>query len=311
MKNTWLLFTAILILALAACSPAAEASSGGSENVPAAQNPADTELQADFTDALSIQGQLAVGTLLLEETDLAVDETLAAELYPLWQAVQSLSDSDTAADVEIQAVVNQIQDTMHTEQVAAIAEMQLTAESLTTMLEEGTLALGGGGFGRGSGEDGEGGRPAGGFGGGPGGGVPGGGRPGGGPGGGALPEGIDPEAIATRQAEFAGGDTGSFQERAMLGAVVRLLGTRTGEVEEQPVRQFEVVFDVVAQAIGLSVEEIRSQTAEGTTLAEIVESNGGDLDAVYEALVTALGELPNADELDLEEMATQWLGLEE
>lgn len=274
----------------------------------------DTGLQDSFDDALSIQGQLAVGTLLLEETDLAVDEALAAELYPLWQAVQSLSNSDTAAEVEVQAVVNQIQGAMRAEQVAAIAEMQLTAESLTTMLDEGTLAFGGGGFGRGSGEEGEGsgeGRPGGGLGGGPGGGVPGAGRPGGGPGGGAFSEGIDPDAIATRQAEFAEGDTLSFQERAMLGAVVRLLGTKTGEVADQPFRQFEVVFEVVADTTGLSIEEIRTQMAEGATLAEIVEANGDDLDAAYDALIAVLGELPNADELDIELMASQWLGLAE
>jgi hypothetical protein len=319
MKNKTLILFVVLVFVLAACSPASDTFATPNLSVDTesavSQRASGSELQDDYNDALSIQSQLAVGTLLLEETDLAIDAVLAEELYPLWQAVQSLASSDTAAEIEVQAVVNQIQDTMTPEQIAAIAEMELTAEGLTRMLEEGTLEVFAGGFGRGSGDsegEGETGRPGGGFGGGPGGGMPGAGRPAGGPGSGGFPEGLDPDAIATRQAEFASGDGGSFQERAMTGAVVRLLGTKTGDLSaEAPVRIFDVVFEVVAEATGLSVEDIRAQTGEGTTLADIVEANGGDLDVVYHALLAALNELPNADDLDPAALASQWLGLEE
>jgi hypothetical protein len=51
-------------------------------------------------------------------------------------------------------------------------------------------------------------------------------------------------------------------------------------------------------------------TAEGVTLAEIVESNGGDLEEVRNSLIEALSELPNAADLDNEQLASDWLGLE-
>ena len=118
MRKTWLIVIAIVMFVLAACSPAGDTS--GDLETGISQETSGAELQDDYNGALSIQGQLAVGTLLLEETALAVDEVLAVELYPLWQALQSLSDSDTAAEVEVQAVVNQIQGTMTPEQVAGM-----------------------------------------------------------------------------------------------------------------------------------------------------------------------------------------------
>jgi hypothetical protein len=273
----------------------------------------ETLLRDDFDNALSIQGQLAAGTLLLEETELAVDETLAAELMPLWRAAQSLMNSDTAAALEIEAIYNQIQDTMTPDQIAAIVEMELTEETLTTMIEEGQLFLGRGDFTGGGGEDtGEGFAP-------PGGGFPGGqggrGFPGGGPGegpGGGFPEGINPEVMATRQAQFAKGIMESLMERMLITAVIQTFETKTGEVStDRVVRPFDIVYDVIAEAIEQSPEEIRAMTAEGMTLAEIVETNDGDLEVVRDELIETLIELPNAAELDLERLASDWLGLEE
>jgi hypothetical protein len=264
-------------------------------------------LQEDYNDALSIQGQLAAGTLLLEDTPQAIDEALAAELLPLWQAVQSLTNSDTAAPAEINAVLNQIQDTMNPAQVEAIAALNLTADSLTTLIDEGDLAVGFSG--RGQPTDGtstQAGRfPGGGFGGG----FPGGG-PGGGFGGGGG-DGLDPEALATRQAQFETGDVGTMQDRMLLGAVVRLLSAKTGETSLDGARIFDTVFTLVGEATGLSVEDIRAQTAEGSTLAEILEVNGGDVEAVRTALVEALAQQPELADQDLDQLAAQWLGLEE
>ena len=78
-----------------------------------------------------------------------------------------------------------------------------------------------------------------------------------------------------------------------------------------PGRFFKVVLEVIADASGFTVEEIQIQTQEGTTFAEILESSGADIDAVRESLLQALAELPNAADLDLEQMADQWLGLDE
>jgi hypothetical protein len=317
-----MLISMLFLGILAACSPAdnnaaaADNAQAGQNGGNGADNPAQVRLQDDYQDALSIQGQLAAGTMMLEETPLAVDEALAGELLPLWQAVQSLSNSDTAAAVEINAVLNQIQDSMDPEQVAAIAAMNLTADSLTTIIEEGRLTLGFGGRGQtGNGTDDQvGGFPGGGLGG-PGGGFPGGGVPGGRPGGGFPGDGgggLDQEALATRQAQFADGDVGTMQEQLLSGAVVRLLGTKTGEISaDRPARIFDTVFSLVSEATGRSVDEIQAQTNEGTTLAEIVAANGGDVEAVRKSLIEALGEQPELADQDFEQLADQWLGLEQ
>lgn len=267
-------------------------------------------LRDDYDDALSIQGQLAAGTLLLEETESAVNEAMAAELLPLWRVAQSLINSDTAAALEIEAIYNQIQDTMTRDQISAIVEMVLTEESLTTLMEEGALDFGRGGFagGRGAGLNEGFTPPEGGFG--PGGGIPG-GRPGEGPGGG-FQEGFNPEVMATRQAQFTEGDVGSLMDRMLITAVIRTLELKTGEIsEDQAARPFDMVYSVIVEATGLSLEEIRTMTTEGMTLAEIVETNSGDLEEVRNSLIEVLSDLPNAAELDLDGLASDWLGLEE
>ncbi len=282
-----------------------------------------TYLSDNYADALSVYAQTAVGTLLLEETELAIDEQLAEELLPLWRALQALVSSETTSRLEIDAVLEQIQETMSPDQVSAIAEMKLTEERLQSMLEAGELNLGFGGFGAfegeeasGGGESGafgegfRGGAPAGGFPGGGAGGGPG-GEPGGGPGGfaGGFEGAADPDAIATRQAQFAGSGLLTAQERMMTQAVIRLMERKTGEMAaDRPGMSIGAVIELVSEATGLSVEEIQDRTQEGETLAEIVEASGGDLDQVRQALVEELSALPNASELDLEQLADQWLG---
>jgi hypothetical protein len=174
-----------LTLILVAC--------GGADS---AANTTATVLNEDYPDALTIQTQLTLGILKLEETDLAVDKEQAAELLTLWQAIRSLSSSDITAEGEIEAIVNQILDTMSPEQLKAIAAMELTQEGIFELTQELGIARGGDWTGEGdprsSAPDGM---------------VPGsGGGPGGGMGGGRFSEGegsldLDPEQIATLQAE--------------------------------------------------------------------------------------------------------------
>jgi hypothetical protein len=264
-------------------------------------------LTEDYTDALSTQAQLALGTIQLEQTDLAVNEKLASELLPLWQALQSLSNSDTAAEIEINAVINQIQDTMEVEQLSAIADMKLTEERMTAMIESGEIAFGRGNF---TGERGEG--DQGGFaGGGPGGGgLLGGGQggPGGGLGGrtGGGRGDISDDDLATRQAQFAEGSFGGFQDRMLAGTVIRLLQTKTGEATER-VRIFDTVLAIVSEETGLSMEDIQGQMSEGITLAEIINNDGGDRDSIRTSLIEAFQELPNAVDRDIEQLVDDWL----
>ena len=73
---------------LAACS-------GGAAETAVSNSSGSPRLTADYNQALPVQSQLAVGTLQLEETDLAVDEALAAEILPLWRALQSFASLPT------------------------------------------------------------------------------------------------------------------------------------------------------------------------------------------------------------------------
>jgi hypothetical protein len=106
-------FALTLILALTAC---------GSMTVASSQSASST--------SLTMEGQLLVGTLKLEDTDLAVTSIQAAELLPLWEALRSLAASNIAASQEVDAVIDQIKSTMSPEQIAGITAMNLTLNDL-------------------------------------------------------------------------------------------------------------------------------------------------------------------------------------
>ena len=167
--------------------------------------------------------QLALGTLYLEDTDLAVTPEQAGKLLPLWQMLKALYGSDTSAQAEIDAAVTQLQKSMTAEQLQAIRDMDLTPEQMVELMESLGMdmqarASGGqvpGGF--------QGQMPPGG--GGLGASLPGGGMPG------AGPEALSPADIqamrATRQASDEGGR--AFMGRvntAILEKLIELLQAR-------------------------------------------------------------------------------------
>jgi len=190
-----------------------------------AANTATTALNEDYPDALPIQTQLTLGILKLEETDLAVDTEQAAELLTLWQAIRSLSSSDITAEGEIEAIVNQILDTMSSEQLETIAAMELTQEGILELTQELGIARGGDWTGEG---DPRSSAPDGivpGSGGGPGGGM------GGGLGGGGFGElsgDLDPEQIATFQAERAEKrSSGDLFSMFLINPLIQMLEERS------------------------------------------------------------------------------------
>ncbi|MDK1081339.1 MAG: hypothetical protein QGD88_07650 [Anaerolineae bacterium] len=204
MKKTIFLIL-ILTLLLAAC--------GGNDE--AAQSGENGE-QFDFrSQELPLSSTLAIGTLKLEETGQAVASDQAADLLPLWQVLKSLTESDSAAQEEIEAIIGQIQDTMTDEQMSTIEGMELTREDIFTNMQELGIEFS---FGD---RDG----PPEGFGSGQGGGFPGDGFPGGGPGGGFRGQEFTPEERATVQARRAEGG-GGFRNRLMtplVEAVIEIL----------------------------------------------------------------------------------------
>jgi hypothetical protein len=212
-KNILLIVSILLILALNACGsittqPAGQTASeqnpiegAPTEELDPGQNPGGT---------MPLAMRLIMGILKLEETDTPITPEQAAELLPLWKALRSLSESDTTAAEELEALVNQIADGLTPEQTDAIEAMELSMEDMRAIAEEMGIEFGGAGrFGdltpemqatmeaaRQSGQF-----PEGSFGGG----IP---DPGGGPGAGGEPgaggvggDGLSPEARQTAIAE--------------------------------------------------------------------------------------------------------------
>jgi len=97
-------------------------------------------LDVSYPDALDARSQLMLGTMQLEETGNAVTPEQAQALLPLWQALQG----GVTARQEVAAVLKQVEGTMTSEQLEAIAAMQLTQEDLRTWMQEQGVGLQGG-----------------------------------------------------------------------------------------------------------------------------------------------------------------------
>ena len=215
MKKILLPLAMILALTLTACGATKTAadiaeSSGNSST-------SSSGLNENYENALNTQLQLSVGTFKLEETDLAVNAEQATALIPLWQVLNNLTESGTAAQEEIDALVAQIEETMTPEQIQAISALQLTREDMGVIMQEYALT---------SGMDGQ--TPPEGF-------TPGQGRGGSdvpglsGGGGGRNTTGMSPEQIATAQAERGGG-SGSMANsriaRVITDGLIELLQSK-------------------------------------------------------------------------------------
>lgn len=87
--------------------------------------------------------QLLIGIASLADSDTPLTAEQAATILPLWKAVRSLGESDTAAQVEIDALYTQIRGTLTEEQIA-VADT-VTAESMTTASQELGIDMGFGG----------------------------------------------------------------------------------------------------------------------------------------------------------------------
>jgi hypothetical protein len=200
MKRLYITFVLVIVVGvLVGCSggTATPVSEGAAETYTSAV------LIASYPDALSASGQLALGTLQLEETGSAVTPEQAAALLPLWQALQG----GVTAQAEVNAVLRQIEGTMTPQQLLAIAGMQLTQENLQAWMQENDIRPGGVFSGTLGGTPGPEGVPQAGFGGGP-------------PGDGT----VSPE-MATRRAEF---ENMSDAEREAMRATMEAGGGRPG-----------------------------------------------------------------------------------
>lgn len=231
MKSTTILTSGVLIAMILLLT-------GCGSKTPAAGANATGRLNADYKNALPVESQLILGTLLLENTDQAVTAEQAAQLLPMWQMMKKLESSDTAATQEKGGLIEQIQETMTKEQIQAIAAMKLTQSDAVAYMQKaglvqrpqqsGTPAASGSTSGNFPGDTG--GAPPAGF-------VAGGDMPAGGgqmPGGGIGPgaggaanpnQDLSAEQIATLEARRASGGSGG-NSSVLLDALITLLGTK-------------------------------------------------------------------------------------
>jgi hypothetical protein len=86
------------------------------------------------SSGLSTAYELALGTLKLQGSSNAVTSSQAAQLLTLWEGYASISSSDTTSQVELDALVSQIEAAMTDAQLKAIDDMHLTSQSLAETL---------------------------------------------------------------------------------------------------------------------------------------------------------------------------------
>jgi hypothetical protein len=215
MKKLTLTILTMLMLTLTACGAA---TNGTQPPAPGQQG-----------GSLPIQEQILIGAFKLEGTDGAITAQQAAELLPLWEVYKDLSSSDTAAQEEIDGLIQQIQDTMTPEQMQAITDMKITRQDMFTVMQEQDITQ--------ARTPGSGNRPniQNGNGGdfvfvGPPPGNPGGGEPERFPGGGQAGQSFTPEQIATAQAARAQG--GGFDVNripsGLIDAFIQFLEKKAG-----------------------------------------------------------------------------------
>ena len=138
MKSWLVILTIVALTVLAGCggeTPAPTAEEAVAVNVSADESGAyvSAALDTSYEGALPASNQLALGTLQLEETENAVTPEQAKTLLPLWQAIQG---GALQSNTEINAVLKQIENEMTSEQLTAIAAMQLTAEDIGAWTQE-------------------------------------------------------------------------------------------------------------------------------------------------------------------------------
>ncbi len=129
MKKKSILITILCtLLALAAC---------GAKAATTATMDQSGAVTAGGPDApLSDAELLIIGTLKLKGTDQEVDASQAVDLLAYWQLYKSMYTSDTAAQEEIDAIINTIKSTLTEDQMAAIEALGLTQKDMMTAMQE-------------------------------------------------------------------------------------------------------------------------------------------------------------------------------
>ena len=150
MKRIYILLVVLVIVSmLTACGSKDQKAEPANTNDPA-------KINYEYDGALSSRLLLALGTLKLAETSVPITSDQAPQMLMLWQALESLTQSGTSAEAEVNAILTQIDQEFTTDQAVAINAMSLTQEDLQTWAQTNGITLGSGastglGMGQGSG----------------------------------------------------------------------------------------------------------------------------------------------------------------
>jgi hypothetical protein len=125
----------LLLLMLVICLSGVLVACGSAANPSNSVNGTSTTNGAQSGTSLSKVNMLLVGTLKLDGTSNEVTAEQAAQLLPLWQAYRALSNSQTAAEAEVESLLNQIESTMTPDQVKAIQDMNLTSTDMADLMQ--------------------------------------------------------------------------------------------------------------------------------------------------------------------------------
>jgi len=139
MKRIFILIALLLSVFLASCSGAA-APAPTSGDVYTSPN-----LPVNYDGALPVRNQLSLGTLELNQGDLAVSAEQAKTLLPLWQGLRSTQQAGGSAQAEVSALLSQIEAAMTPEQLQAIAAMKLTQTNMQEWATANGITMGSGG----------------------------------------------------------------------------------------------------------------------------------------------------------------------
>lgn len=85
---------------------------------------------------LNTESKLIVGTFKLDGTDQAVTKDQAKQLVILWQVYQEISQSDTAAQEEVDGLLKQIEGTMTDAQMQAVSDLNLSQRDVMSLMQE-------------------------------------------------------------------------------------------------------------------------------------------------------------------------------
>jgi hypothetical protein len=119
MKKIFFTILAMMAIALSACS-----------NSSSAVTPL-----TSTENSLPIAAQLAVGTLKLAGTDQAVTAGQAKDLVVYWETYKQLSQSDTAAQAEYDGLITQIEETLTSDQMQAITDMNISQQDMFASMQ--------------------------------------------------------------------------------------------------------------------------------------------------------------------------------